>query len=96
MFVCLVAATTVPLTVTLGVERVDRENGNAAIEEITNHHANTGFSGYGKIRKGADLFLPSSPACGTVLKAEGVDLVPLGVENDDIVMIFSPIEPGEM
>ena len=73
---------------------IDRIEGDAAVEELLDGDAEARFDGHAELGIGGDLLAPQPPPCGGVLDAEVGDDLTFAIDDDDVMMIFGPVEAG--
>lgn len=92
----LVAAGSLALAVAFGVQWIDGLDCHTAVEELFDGSTGSGFDGHAEAGKSGDRLLPLSPAGESVLDAEFGGDCTLSVHHDDVVMVFGPVETGEV
>lgn len=91
-----VSAAALALPVAFGIHRIDRIEAYAAFQELLNRRAEVGLDGNPQLGPCSNLLFPEPPSGRAVIDAEVGDDLALEIDDDDVVMVFGPVETGVM
>ena len=94
--VSFVAAGHFALAVSLGALWMNGKDAALGFQEAFNDGAVFGLDGNGHVGKRREFFAELLPATGRVLETKVGDNFATGIQDDDVVMIFGPVEAGVM
>lgn len=81
-------------TIALRRYRMDRIDGVSPLQELIDRRALAGFNGHGQVRPSRGFFDKLLPAFQRMIEFKVGDDVPFGVDDEQGMVIFSPIEAG--